>query len=482
MYTSIIGGCDSLVTLHLTPAVSTDSVEIVTICAEEIYTWHEQTFSSDTTLIDTIANAAGCDSICTLRLTVIPAVKEDTAASFCSGTLYTWHGVEYTTGGDYQDTLTSIVTGCDSIVTLHLVENPSPILQYVTVDTTICDTLMPYEWQTWEANIIDSAGYYEDTLKNDNGCDSIIYQLTLNTYHCCAPMNATINVPDVCADASSIPIQVNLLSGEISEYTIHFTNPPLNKMPFRDTTIVIETQYSSSTPIILDAPVPYDPLDSTNYPRPDDTYTISLSVRDNCGNQMQWGDSAFTVMYPSWITEQHWDDVIAVVNDKYNGGYTFSNIEWLRDGKVMPGENELYIYLPHELWTTPEHLYHSYQYQALLTRSDDGKAILSCPFEPKHINNTDMMEGNKPYVDVTPTSVPFENPIVHIMTNTTGTYCLYDAAGKLLQSAPYEPCEHTAFDLQIPVMQRGLYILVFTPTDVKKPLDEKYRVVKLIIE
>jgi hypothetical protein len=228
--------------------------------------------------------------------------------------------------------------------------------------------------------------------------------------------------------------------------------------------------------------VPYDPEDSTNYPRPDDTYTISLSVRDNCGNQMQWSDSAFTVMYPSWITEQHWDDVIAIVNDKYNGGYTFSHIEWLRDGEVLPGENEFYIYMPHELWTNPEHQYQPYEYQALLTRSDDGKAILSCPIEPKHINNTNMMDGNKPYVDVTPIFVPFENQIVHIMTNTKGMYCLYDAAGKLLQSAPYEPCEHTSFDLQLSVIQRGMYILVFTPVDEKKPLDKKYRVVKLIIE
>lgn len=62
-------------------------------------------------------NAAGCDSIVTLRLTIHHATTGDTTATACE--MFVWHGTTYTESAETTYTLTNAV-GCDSIVTLHL--------------------------------------------------------------------------------------------------------------------------------------------------------------------------------------------------------------------------------------------------------------------------------------------------------------------------------------------------------------------------
>ena len=91
------------------------------------------------------------------------------------------------------------------------------------------------------------------------------------------------------------------------------------------------------------------------------------------------------------------------------------------------------------------------------------------------------MTGNKPYVDVTPTRVPVAYPTVHIMTNTTGTYQVMNMAGTVLQRQDYKPCEHGAMDITLP-NSSGMYMIVFMPKDADKPLQDKYRVVRIIVE
>ena len=360
--------------------------------------------------------------------------------------------------------------------------------------TVLYDWSRYYEvWYSGESTTATLTIYNQNTDHNGNdfAIDDIRFEplnsgcastASVTIVYYCEPVQGSFQVPTVCADAPTLPIELTLTAGEISEYSVHFTNAARNTMPFRDTTITVTRQRASASPIILDVPMPADPTDRSRYPRPDDTYTVSLSVSDICGNTLQLDAQPFTVLYPSWITEQHWDDVISLVNDTYNGGYTFSHVAWLRDGVELEGENNYYIYLPHDLWTDETHTTHAtYQYQALLTRTDDGKTFLTCPMEPTPIDKTDMMDGNNPYVDVTPRLVPKESPVVELSTNTVGTYWLYDMAGSLVQTGTYAPCVHAKLDLRVPDI-RSMYVLVFTPTGVKKPLDEKYRVIRIIVE
>jgi|GEM_PF-4984641 len=518
--------CDSIITLTLTVNDPTASDTTATACSS--FTWHGTTYTASGDYDYQTTNANGCDSTRTLHLTINQPTTGDTTAYVCAGTDYYWHGTLANDGA--QLTLTN-AAGCDSVVTLHLITKPvssyakdttvcAEALPIVWADSTwteagtkiailtnasgcdstitltlhvnnhccpdtvhniadvnICDTLLPYTWTAAHTLTLDQAGEYSDTLRNDDGCDSILYFLTLTTYTCCAPMEATMQVPDVCADDASMDVAVTMQRGAFNAYRVHYTNAPGNAMPFRDT-VINDAPADQSVPVTLTLPVPHDATDRTHYPRPD-TYGIAMTLYDACGDSLHLASTTFDVLFPSWLLDQHWDDVIAILNDRYNGGYTFSDIRWLRDGEVIPGERELYIYLPHQLWTTPEEQHHDYAYQALLTRADDGKSILTCPMTPYHIDSTNVL--TEPYVAVAPTIVSHENPVVHVMTNTQGTYWIYSLTGKLLRTADYEPCDHEVFDIRLFEAQT-MYILVFTPRHETKPLKEKYRAVKVMVE
>jgi len=73
---------------------------------------------------------------------------------------------------------------------------PCPELQTLTADTTVCDTLMPYRWRD---TLFTEPATYEILYKDQRGCDSLLRVLTLNTQICC-PKMVTITVDTVVCD------------------------------------------------------------------------------------------------------------------------------------------------------------------------------------------------------------------------------------------------------------------------------------------
>lgn len=120
----------------------------------------------------TTSVVTGCDSITVLRLTVTPRIYTVIQDTICAGTSYTFNGKAYTETGVYEDTLTSVSTGCDSITTLILVVN-APIT--TEINENICSG-SSYNFTPRYPALIHS-GKYIDTLKTIEGCDSIV---TLN--------------------------------------------------------------------------------------------------------------------------------------------------------------------------------------------------------------------------------------------------------------------------------------------------------------
>ena len=121
-------GCDSIVTLTLVVNKVTYGTTTATICESELpYTWYEHTLTEAGTATTTLVNAAGCDSIVTLTLVVNEATYGDTTAIVCATKLpYTWYEHTLTETGTATHTLVN-AAGCDSIVTLHLtVEGQTP--------------------------------------------------------------------------------------------------------------------------------------------------------------------------------------------------------------------------------------------------------------------------------------------------------------------------------------------------------------------
>jgi hypothetical protein len=109
----------------------------------------------------------GCDSTVTLALNVIEPQTTTIVDTICWGTKYSFNGKEYDRTGIYVDTLVSVLTGCDSIVTLALsVADVIRTEQYVN----ICFG----ETYTFGSQTISATGKYEEMFKTLDGCDSLV--------------------------------------------------------------------------------------------------------------------------------------------------------------------------------------------------------------------------------------------------------------------------------------------------------------------
>ncbi len=175
-------GCDSVVTLHLTINQSTEGIDDQIAC--DSFTWiNDSTYTESTnTPTVTLTNAAGCDSVVTLHLTLNYSYEVTDERTVCDNELpILWNGVEFTAAGTQTATL-STVNDCDSVVTMTLYVNPT---YNVTDERTVCDNELPVLWNNVE---FTAAGTQTATLSTVNDCDSVV---TMTLY-----VNPTYNVTD----------------------------------------------------------------------------------------------------------------------------------------------------------------------------------------------------------------------------------------------------------------------------------------------
>lgn len=172
-------GCDSILTLNLTINQHTASTIQVENCGP--YTWPQtgELFTVSGFYYDTIPNAAGCDSVITLDLTILESSGTTWIVNTCTSYEWAQTGQTYTSSGLYYDTIPN-AAGCDSILTLDL-----SILE-PTASTIQMSTCGSYYWEQ-TGQTYSFSGSYQDTIPNAAGCDSIvtlsllIYQLPQGT-------------------------------------------------------------------------------------------------------------------------------------------------------------------------------------------------------------------------------------------------------------------------------------------------------------
>ena len=172
--TTATNGCDSVVTLHLTINKSISTEEIITAC--DSYTWTDgKEYTESGTYTQSLQTVNGCDSIVTLHLTINKSsVASDEYATICYGEHYTWNGKDYQSSGDYTITLSN-AAGCDSVVTLHLVVLPKAVAD--TLSAVVGADDLPYLWRGKE---YVATGLYVDTEQYTTiDCDSAIHYLDL---------------------------------------------------------------------------------------------------------------------------------------------------------------------------------------------------------------------------------------------------------------------------------------------------------------
>ncbi|HTN46604.1 MAG TPA: PKD domain-containing protein, partial [Flavipsychrobacter sp.] len=165
-------GCDSVITLNLTVSSYITRTLNITICQGQSYTFKGITYTAAVTgVMDTTKTSAGCDSITTLNLAVSPYLTGTDTHVMCQGQSYSFNGVNYTTPNTTAKDTFKNAAGCDSIVTLNLSVTP-----YLTgIQTHVMCQGQSYSFNGVNYTAANTTA--TDTFKNGAGCDSIV---TLN--------------------------------------------------------------------------------------------------------------------------------------------------------------------------------------------------------------------------------------------------------------------------------------------------------------
>lgn len=250
--------------------------------------------------------------------------------------------------------ITPNFAGCDSVATLYLTVYDLP------EDTQLKDSICSDDFYRVGPYSYNTTGIHTSFLKDVHGCDSIVVLDLLVNQRIKASLDG-YEGPDVpymaCADDEDMVLYYEIEEGKYDSITLTFDDLG-HKAGLRDVLI--------SDDLTREVVIPYDVTVVPGY------YDAVLSMHQFC-----CGVKTFPVRigirYVSAIVQQKWNDVLAILNAQYNGGYTFIGYQWYKDGLPIVGETNPYLY---------QSLNTSSEYYVELTRSD-GMRITSCPMTPE---------------------------------------------------------------------------------------------------
>ena len=475
-------GCDSLVTLHLTVGEKYNIEFADTICEDEVYVWNKVRYTESGSYTQELKTVHGCDSIVTVHLFVAPIVYESYAEAVCKDEPYYFGGNILVKPGVYVDTAVSMY-GCDSITVLSLrIHEPYLIDQYI--EACHNDTFM------FRGMLIDEPGIYYDSMLTQHGCDSVyrliynktptymfqeedsicvgstynfrgmtltkpgVYYDSLSTVSGCDSIYKlvlhnfshsdiySIEVADVCGDNQSLQLVAHY-EGQRPEYYNIIYSKEANAQGFKN---IIQVPFTTDT---IEAPMP----NATPYIHPD-YYELTLQLGNyKCPKSVSEHTTDFLVRYPSWIIEQNWQDVVAVLNAQHNGGYTFENYEWYVNNQPA-SQNKSYLYLP-TLRVGDEVELH-------VMRKGEDYYVPTCSII---IEEQDAYNQDHPTL-ATPAKVSRNNRQVSLEAQAASTqYYLYDIAGRCLLEGVCEYGQVQHFEL--PTVA-GSYFLTMVDAENRK--------------
>ncbi len=152
-------GCDSIISLDLTINNSDLITQNEIFC--DVYNWQGNTYKEGGTYYYQSTNQYGCDSTITLNLTIHNSTNNIEQKSACDSII--WNGTTYDNSGIHTYTTTNIYN-CDSTETLNLTIYPS---SQKNINFTTCEAY------TWNGQTYAQSGIYTYLSTNIYGCDSI---------------------------------------------------------------------------------------------------------------------------------------------------------------------------------------------------------------------------------------------------------------------------------------------------------------------
>jgi hypothetical protein len=201
-------GCDSILTIQLTILNSTTYTDMISSC--ESYTWIDgNTYTASTNAPTvTLVNAAGCDSVVTLDLTILQPTAYTDVISSCAS--YTWiDGNTYTTSTNAPTFTLVNAAGCDSVVTLDLT--------ILTVDTSVIQsgntleaiaTNASFQWLDCGDNYALIAGANSSVFipeKSGNYAVEVSQNTCVDTSSCFTVSNVSIVEQTFSTEISAFP-------------------------------------------------------------------------------------------------------------------------------------------------------------------------------------------------------------------------------------------------------------------------------------
>lgn len=251
-------------------------------------------------------------------------------------------------------------TGCDSLVHMRLYVAP-------VVDTIVYDTICAHGAYHFGGMTITQPGtqYVNTFSSRSTGCDSVVH---LHLYKL-PDFEVEAQQEIICADADWLRLRVRN-----SQYADAFV--------VRIPALSAEYAFSGRTPdaeLLLPLsdflPAHYDAVVSVQTP---------------------WCESQdipvqFDVNFGKNIVKAKWDNVLAVLNENYNGGYRFRSFQWLRNGEPIVGETGS--------WLHAESLSNEADEYSLEVVLDDGTMLQVCPFRFMSVKPEEKTAARKRLID-----------------------------------------------------------------------------------
>jgi len=182
---AVNGGCDSIVTTNLTVNPTYNITQTIEICDGDVATVGTSSYTTSGTFTDNLLTILGCDSVVTTTVVVNPTFNNTQNITLCQNETITVGTNTYNSAGTYVDVLNTI-NGCDSTITTTITESSSTGFE-ISQNITIC---YGESYAIGNSNY-STPGDYTDTLDMVAGfCDSIVHtNLTVNL-----PIDLSVNV------------------------------------------------------------------------------------------------------------------------------------------------------------------------------------------------------------------------------------------------------------------------------------------------
>ncbi len=318
-----VGLCDSVQEFHIhVPRVGVDSVfGTKQLCEGDIYQHQGKYFSTDTVLVEKDVNVAGCDSFYIMTLRFVDAIRDTVDAIIQDGDTFTVGPQQFTQTGDYMVTMRSL-SGCDSIVTLHLIVNERLEMELLSVESP-------------------------------------------------------------CPEDPSFLIEAHARKGKPDSYTLTFAEPA------QEQGLMPQTGKLTGGPdYTITVPLPKN-LQPGYYP-----FTLRFDSKDNGPVELT---SEMALRYSATLIQQRWDDVLGILNADYNGGLTFASYQWYKNGILIEGATEPFLYEENKLKPNDE-------YTVELLQQGEERPLATCAYKipqtsiPQAPTRQKVIQNNNIYI------------------------------------------------------------------------------------